>query len=305
MLMIALFGVANAKKNNPDEVPAIMSKGSGFKPDKVIEFKKTDSKPLELHIFYPDDFKLGDIRPAIVLFFGGGWNGGSPSQFYAQASYLTTRGMVAICPQYRTKSSHGTQPFHCVEDGRSAIRYVRQQAKELGIDPNKLACGGGSAGGHVAAATATIKAFDCPDDDLSISAVVDALVLFNPVYDNGPDGYGYERVKDYYKKISPIDNLDGSQPPTLVMMGSLDKHTPVATTELYDQRMEANGNRCDTIIYEGQQHGFFNVHKSPNGDYFIKTAEAMDRFLASLGFLSGEPTVETWFAEQARKQVAL
>jgi len=299
ILMVGLI-TAYAGKNSTKDVPLIYTQGGGLKPDKVVEFKQTDSKPLELNIFYPVNFKEGDSRPAIVFFFGGGWKGGNPNQFYPQAAYLASRGMVAISARYRTKSRYGAEPFQCVEDGKSAIRYVRKHARELGIDPDKLACGGGSAGGHVAAATATVKKWDCPDDDLTISAVPDALVLFNPVYDNGPNGYGYDRVKNYYKTISPIDNLDGTQPPTLVMMGSNDKHTPVATTELYDQRMEANGNRCDTIIYEDQKHGFFNMHKSKNNEYFIKTAVAMDRFLASLGFLTGEPTVDVWFATEEK-----
>ncbi len=304
-LLLSVFVVEandlHAEGSDNEKVASIYVKGSGFAPDKVVEFKPTNGRPLGLHVFFPEGHKRDESRPAIVLFFGGGWKGGSPSQMYPQAAYLASRGMVAISAQYRTYSRYKAQPFTCVEDGKSAIRYVRRHASELGIDPNKVAAGGASAGGHVAAATATIKAYDCPDDDLTISAVPDALVLFNPVYDNGPNGYGYERVKDYYKTISPIDNLNGTQPPTLVLMGSRDKHTPVAATELYDQRMEANGNRCDTIIYEGQKHGFFNLHKSKNSEYFIKTADAMDRFLASLGFLSGTPTIKTWFAMQERK----
>lgn len=298
-----VIGADSLRTEEPDneKAAAIHKKGGGFTPNKVIEFKPTNGRPLVLHVFFPEGHKKDDSRPAIVLFFGGGWKGGSPSQMYPQASYLASRGMVAISAQYRTYSRYKAEPFTCVEDGKSAIRYVRKHAKELGIDENKVAAGGASAGGHVAAATATVKAYDCPNDDLTISAVPDALVLFNPVYDNGPNGYGYERVKDYYKTISPIDNLDGTQPSTLVLMGSRDKHTPVATTELYDQRMETNGNRCDTIIYEGQKHGFFNLHKGNNSEYFIKTVDAMDQFLVSLGFLSGKPTVKTWLTMLERK----
>ena len=305
---IALFSVlhvialpAYTKQEPAKDVPAIYTQGGGLVPDKVVAFKQSDSKPLTLDVFYPDTFKPGDTRPAIVFFFGGGWTGGDPNQFYPQAAYLASRGMVGISAHYRTKSRDGAEPFQCVEDGKSAIRYMRLHAKELGINPEKLACGGGSAGGHVAAATATIKSYDCPDDDLSVSAVPNALVLFNPVYDNGPQGYGYERVKDYYQTISPLHNLDGTQPPTLVLFGSRDKYIPVETATLYDARMEANGNRCDTVIYEGQQHGFFNMREPNHSEYFIKTVSEMDRFLVSLGYLSGPPTVENWLASQEGK----
>ena len=286
-----------AQPESQDE-STLFTKGGGLSPDKVITFKQVDSKPLTLDIFYPDDFQSGQKRPAIVFFFGGGWKGGNPNQFYPQAAYLASRGMVGISARSRTKSRYNAEPYQCVEDGKSAIRYVRQHARALGVDPDKLACGGGSAGGHVAAATATIKAYDCPEDDLSMSAVPNALVLFNPVYDNGPTGYGYDRVKEYYRKISPIDNLDGTQPPTLVLLGSRDQHLPVETARLYDRRMEVHGNRCETVIYEGQKHGFFNMHKVKNTEYFAKTATEMEGFLASLGFLASEPTVDAWLAIQ-------
>ena len=123
-----------------------------------------------------------------------------------------------------------------------------------------------------------------------------ALVLFNPVYDNGPKGYGHKRVKDYWKKISPIDNLDGNQPPTIVFLGEKDSLIPAETAALYAQRMKKNGNRCETFIYPGQKHGFFNLGKTRNDAYFVKTVTEMDKFLVSLKFLTGEPTVESWLS---------
>jgi len=286
--------------------PVIYTEGGGFEPDRLVDYKHHPKRPLQLHIFQPPGFQSGDARPAIVLFFGGGWSGSNAKQLYPQSKYLAARGLVAICATYRTTSAFKTQPFHCVEDGKSALRYVRKQAKQLGIDPGKIAAGGASAGGHIAAATATVKAWDCPKDDLSISAIPDALVLFNPVYDNGPGGYGNnakdDRVAAYWKKISPLHNLHGRQPPTLVLMGSRDKHTPVVTTRLFEQQMKANGNRCETVIYEGQKHGFFNLHKRGK-TYFLKTLVEADRFLTSLGFLEGKGkgNVEQWLARQEKR----
>lgn len=307
LLAVTLLSAQAKEDSSQNEVPILTQKGGGLKADKILKFKETKSKPLNLHIFYPPDFKPSDSRPGIVFFFGGGWKGGNPKQFYPQAAYLASRGMVAICARYRTKSRYGAEPFDCVADGKFAIRYVRAHSADLGINPNKLAAGGGSAGGHVAAATATIETYNCTNDNLAVSAVPDALVLFNPVYDNGPNGYGYERVKDYYKKISPIHNLDGEQPPTLVMLGTRDKHLPVETAQLYEQRMEENGDRCETVIYPGSKHGFFNIQKDKGGpgtsgpEMFCKSVSEMDRFLGSLGYIPGEPTVKQWLAEQIRQ----
>ncbi|MDB4796380.1 alpha/beta hydrolase fold domain-containing protein, partial [Akkermansiaceae bacterium] len=108
---------------------------------------------LKLHVFNPEGHKASDSRPAIVFFFGGGWNGGSPKQFYPHSEHLASLGMVAISAEYRVKSRNKTTPMECVKDGNSAIRWVRSHAKELGINPDMIAAGGGSAGGHVAAAT--------------------------------------------------------------------------------------------------------------------------------------------------------
>ena len=110
---------------------------------------------LKLHVFSTEGG--GRRRPAIVFFFGGGWVGGNPSQFFPHCEHLAAKGMVAVSAEYRVKSRHQATPFDCVEDARSAVRYLRGHARELGIDPDRIAAGGGSAGGHLAAATGTLN----------------------------------------------------------------------------------------------------------------------------------------------------
>ena len=257
--------------------------GEAPKPTNVVVYKETPEGELRLHFFNPVDLKETDRRPAIVFFFGGGWNGGTPSQFYPQAAHLAQRGMVAICAEYRTRKSHGTDPRACVMDAKSAIRWTREKAAKLGIDPNRIAAGGGSAGGHLAAATATLTEFNEPDDNTSVSCIPNALVLFNPVFDNSEKGYGYERVKDYWQDFSPMHNLKKDTPPTVVFLGTKDQFVPVATAEAYKKKMEANGGRCVLHLYPDMPHGFFNAGKKPNR--YRETLEAMDRFLESLGWL--------------------
>ncbi|MCH7727903.1 MAG: alpha/beta hydrolase fold domain-containing protein [Planctomycetes bacterium] len=253
-------------------------------------YKKVGDVVLFLHIFEPDGHKASDKRPAVVFFFGGGWNGGTPKQFEPHCRYLASRGMVAIVADYRVKSRQGTTPFECVKDGKSAVRWIRSHAAKLGIDADRIAAGGGSAGGHVAAATGNVPGLEEDGEDTTVSSKPQALLLFNPVYDNGPKGYGYERVKDRYKEISPFHNIRKGSPPTIVFLGTKDKLIPVSTAEAYEAKMKAVGSRCDTHLYEGQPHGFFN--KGRRGDkHYNATVLEMDKFLISLGWLSGKPTI--------------
>ncbi|MEL7267636.1 MAG: carboxylesterase family protein, partial [Planctomycetota bacterium] len=117
------------KKNRKSDAPKKPS------PDRVVLYKTTKQAKLRLNMFLPPDHRAHDSRPAIVFFFGGGWVGGSPSQFYGQCKALADIGVVAISAEYRVRSRNKTTPKECVADGKSAMRYVRANAAQLGIDP--------------------------------------------------------------------------------------------------------------------------------------------------------------------------
>ena len=131
-----------------------------------IVYKEASGSKLILNVFYPKGHvPKKDKRAAIVFFFGGGWSGGNPAQFEPHCEYLASRGMVAMTADYRVKSRQGTPPFECVKDGKSAVRWIRKNSDKLGIDPKRLAAGGGSAGGHVAAATGTVPGLEEEGED--------------------------------------------------------------------------------------------------------------------------------------------
>ena len=289
LLGLALAPSQDSKKEKKKRNPGALS----FAGAAAETYKEASGAKLRLYLFKPEGHQAGDKRPAIVFFFGGGWNGGSPKQFEPHARYLASRGMVAIVADYRVKSRQKTSPFECVKDGKSAVRWLRKNAGRLGIDPSRLAAGGGSAGGHVAAATGTFPGLEEEGEDTSVSSLPNALVLFNPVFDNGPTGYGHSRVKDRFREISPIHNLSKKTPPTIVFLGTKDKLVPVATAQRYKELMEKSGGRCDLHLYKDQPHGFFNGPDRGGSfnPYYLKTVTAMDKFLASLGYLKGEPTI--------------
>ncbi|WP_193316026.1 alpha/beta hydrolase [Flavicella marina] len=246
----------------------------------VVAYKKIDTIGLNLYIYKPQNFDKKKTYNCMVFFHGGGWNGGNYKAFKRQASYLASRGMIAISVEYRIFNVHKTSPFEAVEDAKSAIRYVRSHAKELHVNPDMIAAGGGSAGGHLAAVCGNIPGLEGKNEDLSISSKPKVLVLFNPVYDNSKNGYGYGKMQGRYLEISPLHNISKGAPPTIVFFGTKDKTTPVSSSLEYEKKMKAVGSRCDLILYEGQPHSFFN--KSP---FLEKTVLAMDDFLVSEGFL--------------------
>ena len=113
-------------------------------------YKKVADRELKLTIVNPSDWKASDQRPAMVFFHGGGWTSGGPTQFTQHSEYLATRGMVCIQVEYRLiKKGDSGPPIDCVHDAKSAMRWVRVHAAELGIDPNRIGAGGGSAGGQL------------------------------------------------------------------------------------------------------------------------------------------------------------
>lgn len=254
-------------------------------------YKTVGDRELSIYVTKPTDWQSGDTRPAIVFFHGGGWVAGAPGQFTEHSKYFASRGLVCFQVQYRLlDKKNNDPPVTCVQDAKSAMRWVRSRAKEFGIDPNRIASGGGSAGGHLAAFVGAVDGGDAATDDLSVSAKSNAMLLFNPVYDNGPDGWGTARVGDRYREFSPAHNLSKDDPPSIVFLGSADKLIPVATAERFRDRSAAEGVRSELIVYEGQGHGFFN-HGRDQNRWYHETVTASDRFLASLGWVDGEPTL--------------
>ncbi len=253
-------------------------------------YKRVGDVKLRLFVHEPKGHQASDKRPAIVFFFGGGWVGGSPRQFQPHAAYFASRGMVAMTVEYRVRSRHKVAPFECVADAKSAMRWVRANAARLGIDPDRIAASGGSAGGHLAAATAFLDGFDDPADNKGVSPRPNALVLFNPVIDTTKKGYGAKRLGDKAQAMSPVHHVKPGAPPAIVFHGTADRTVPHENVARFRDLMKKAGNRCELVSFEGEGHGFFNYGHKGNKAY-VATVRAADRFLASLGYLEGEPTV--------------
>lgn len=245
-------------------------------------YKVVNGRELHLWVLEPAVQDGRTLKPAIVFYHGGGFVSGGPSQFNYESKYFASRGLVAVQVEYRLLplTDKTILPTDCIEDAKSAMRWVRSHAGDLGIDPNRIATAGGSAGGYLAAFMGTVQEIDAPGDDLSVSAKPDAIILFNGVIDNGPNGWGYERFGDRYKELSPAFNATSATPPTLSMSGTDDTLITPSNVKTFQEAMKKAGARCDVVFYPGQQHGFFN-----DQPFAEKTTLAADEFLTSLGWL--------------------
>jgi acetyl esterase/lipase len=252
-------------------------------------YKSVDGIDLRIHVFGPQTLN-GSPVPAIVFFFGGAWTNGSVEQFVPQAKYLANRGMVAAVADYRVFGRHRTNAFAAMADARSAIRWMRQHVSELHIDPNRIAAGGGSSGGHVALSAAMIDTFDDPREDHAITAAPNALVLFNPAVDVtiAPAQFA-ARFDARPQDASPEHHLRQGLPPIIILHGKADATVPYSSVELFCNEAKRLGNDCTLVGYEGAEHGFFNPPNA-NGKWYRETLHEADTFLTRIGYLPKPPS---------------
>jgi acetyl esterase len=257
-------------------------------------YKTVGETKMRLYIFEPAGHKASDRSAAMVFFFGGGWTSGNPKQFEQHCRLLASKGMVAITADYRVASRHQVKAVECVRDAKSAIRYVRQNAARLGVDPDRIAAGGGSAGGHLAGAVGTIPDLDEPGENLKVSSRPNALVLFNPALVLSPltgerkefNQVPAERAGIAPERISPWHHIARGAPPAIIFHGKADTTVPYETSAAFAAKMKEMGNRCELVGYDGEKHGFFNYGRGDN-KWYEDTSAKMVRFLGSLGYLAG------------------
>jgi acetyl esterase/lipase len=264
---------------------AVAGPAFGEEKTRTFTYAKTKQADLEMVVHFPPGWKETDRRPGIVFFFGGGWERGTLKAFEPQAEYFAGRGLVTARADYRVKSRHGVTPRECVEDARSAVRWFRQNAGKLGVDPDRIVASGGSAGGHIAACTTLMSAADAKAADAAGSCKANALLLFNPVLRFGPQMLKkIDNDEAAGKAISPILHLTKDSPPTLLFFGTDD--WLIKQGGEFVERSKELGHRAEMFTAEKQSHGFFN--KPP---WREKTLKRADEFLAALGYLKGPPTI--------------
>lgn len=268
---------APANSKAKDESPA----------GKPYIYKTSAGKERQMEIYFPPNHDPATAKvPGLILFHGGSWSGGTLDQFRVACAYFASRGMVCATAEYQmlAKDARAKLPSGesnkrvCVTDAKSAIRWFKQHAGELGIDPNRVITGGGSAGGHISALATMNPGLNDPADPKNIDTRVVAYLWFNPAFAPSDD-------KD--PEIDILTHLKADLPPAIVFFG--DKDTWKNGWDTAQAKWKSLGtNSIELHIAPGQPHSFFN--KEP---WRSVTLSAADEFLVKQGLLTGKPTLTT------------
>ncbi|MDR6551894.1 alpha/beta hydrolase [Paenibacillus qinlingensis] len=279
-------------------------------PYETLVYKEADGRRLRLFMCHPEDRYAADARPAVVWIHGGGWQGGHPEMLLRHCRLFAERGAVTFSIEYRLmpRDGHEAEPGQarsvetCIEDCRSAMRYIRIHAAELGIDPQRIAVVGDSAGGHLAVCLATIDRYDAPGEDASISAMANAVVNCNgiidctgrwkkvvPIVETGQSEsdqvHAWLMRHEHAKALSPLHQVREGQPPMLIMHGLLDATVVPEDAVRFYEAYTAVGNEAELILYPHLAHAFVLFDYKTEELEVLKVIERIDQFLTYHDYL--------------------
>lgn len=229
----------------------------------------SDGISLDYDVCYPQERTAA--MPAVVLVFGGRWMRGTRTRFHPQAKYLASLGYVVFTPDYRVFERQGTTPKEAVKDIAAFWVYVRENAAELGIDPNRVVLGGGSAGAHTAIMAG-----------LTTGILPKAYVLYNPVVCTDSTLFHEKLLAPPlkggdYRDIDPMSCLGEQFPPVIFLHGKEDDQVPVPEMQMFAEKVRVLGGSVEVRLYDHAGHGFFNQDRSE--EFFEATNREVAAFL--------------------------
>ena len=225
---------------------------------------KAGDRDLLGDLFLPPEKNLK--KPAIVIIHGGGWMEGDKNQLRGYGILLSRLGFVCLCASYRL-SQEAKWPSQ-IEDIKCAIRYLKANSIELGVDPDRIGVTGNSAGGHLALMCASEDAnLEGKGGNLEFDSKIKAICALYPptlIREKVPEGklnafallMGDTASSDDYEKASPIKQDLSSFPPCLLIHGSEDKVVPLSESEDFYKDLQKYNRIAEIHVYADEDHAF-------------------------------------------------
>jgi acetyl esterase/lipase len=260
----------------------------GVKEERDIVYGMGGEKELQLDLYSPKD--LTEPVPAMIFIHGGGWRKGKRQDYKMYTTQFAAKGYVTATVTYRL-GPEGYFP-NCVEDVKCAVRWMRANAEELHVDPERIAVIGGSAGGHLSMMvgySSDVPELEGTGGHEGVSSAVAAVIdIYGPTdFTTGPNRNHklltnfmqgtYEELPEKFAKGSPLTYVDESDPPTLIFHGTVDSLVPVRQSDLLAERFQSLGMTYWYDRIDGWPHAM-DVAQSVND----RVIEVTTAFLAEV-----------------------
>ena len=274
---------AAVRRNRPQGTPGQGAKGRSAVPEGVkkiadIDYSGAGNPRQMLDLYLPEERENDSPLPVIVFIHGGGWQNGDKSTGGTKVAPFVATGKYAGASIGYRLSDEAQWPSQ-IHDCKAALRWIKAHAKEHGLDPERIAVWGTSAGGHLVAMVGVSNGVaelegtigEHTDQNAKVKCVLD---FFGPAemltmgdhpgkFDhNSPQspeskllGGPVQEVPDKAKSASPVAHVTPDASPFLIVHGDEDPTVPYAQSVTLEKKLEAAGIPTILITVEGGGHG--------------------------------------------------
>lgn len=235
-------------------------------------YRKIGGMDLRLHVFKGNTASTARA-PVLIFFYGGAWMWGNVTDGLPIALHFSARGIPVVLVDYRVYCRHGVDVLQEMDDANAAVSWVRQNAKRLHVDAQRLIVSGSSAGGHLALSTAVFG---------TRRSRPNYLALFFPCTDLTRSEDRTEAVGLHGEDVSPFHHVGRRLPPMLLMQGTAD--SLYKGNKRYCDKVSSLGSRCQMIEFDGAPHGFLQ-QRIKEGKWQRESIAELDKVLTKQGFL--------------------
>lgn len=256
---LAFFNTHSRNEVYKEEINSLYEEAKRKRQGHVIRtYKEVDGYQLDAHIFMPDSVVEGRKYPAIAMFHGGSFYEGKPDWFFSTCEAYARKGWVAVAVEYRVADRHDNLLPEAIADGKSLVRFLREQSDAFQIDTAKIMVTGNSSGATIALALATLDTtLDEPRENREVSSRPNAIMINAGLADlTGSGHYWWHKHYEpaFIERVSPLQQLREGLPPMLIAHGSNDNSVDVAFIRQFAEQAKALGNSVTYLELPGAPH---------------------------------------------------